>query len=62
MSYSCNNGNTITTQRIYKKEDHMNFDNVKLVYESTNQKTHYNWGLREYLPKVYQYIKETKNE
>ncbi|WP_236869769.1 Bax inhibitor-1/YccA family protein [Candidatus Bandiella numerosa] len=34
----------------------MNFDNVKSVYESTSQKTHYDWGLREYLLRVYQYM------
>ena len=34
----------------------MNFNNLKSVYETTSQKTHYDWGLREYLLKVYQYM------
>jgi FtsH-binding integral membrane protein len=34
----------------------MNFDNVKSVYERTSQRTHYDWGLREYLLRVYQYM------
>ena len=34
----------------------MNFDNLNSVYESTSQKTHYDWGLREYLLRVYQYM------
>ena len=33
----------------------MNFDNIKSVYESS-KRTHYEWGLREYLLKVYQYM------
>jgi uncharacterized protein len=34
----------------------MNFDNIKSVYESSSKRTHYDWGLREYLLKVYQYM------
>ena len=34
----------------------MNFDNIKSVYESTSKRTHYDWGLREYLLRVYQYM------
>ena len=34
----------------------MNFDNIKSVYKRTSQKTHYDWGLREYLLRVYQYM------
>jgi hypothetical protein len=34
----------------------MNFDNVKSVYKRTSQRTHYDWGLREYLLRVYQYM------
>ena len=34
----------------------MNFNNLKSVYETTSQKTHYDWGLREYLLRVYQYM------
>lgn len=34
----------------------MNFDNIKTVYESASKRTHYDWGLREYLLKVYQYM------
>ena len=33
----------------------MNFDNISSVYESS-KRTHYDWGLREYLLKVYQYM------
>jgi FtsH-binding integral membrane protein len=33
----------------------MNFDNISSVYESS-KRTHYHWGLREYLLKVYQYM------
>ena len=34
----------------------MNFDNIKSVYKRTSQRTHYDWGLREYLLRVYQYM------
>jgi len=34
----------------------MNFNNLKSVYETTSQKTHYDWGLRDYLLRVYQYM------
>lgn len=34
----------------------MNFDNIKAIYESASKRTHYDWGLREYLLKVYQYM------
>ena len=34
----------------------MDFDNIKSEYESTSKRTHYDWGLREYLLKVYQYM------
>ena len=34
----------------------MNFDNIKSVYGSSSKRTHYDWGLREYLLKVYQYM------
>ena len=34
----------------------MNFDNIKSLYESSSKRTHYDWGLREYLLKVYQYM------
>jgi uncharacterized protein len=34
----------------------MNFNNLNSVYEATSQKTHYDWGLREYLLRVYQYM------
>lgn len=33
----------------------MNFDNISSVYESS-KRTHYDWGLRECLLKVYQYM------
>jgi uncharacterized protein len=35
----------------------MNFENIiKSSYEDTSKKTHYDWGLREYLLRVYQYM------
>ena len=34
----------------------MNFDNIKSIYKNSGQRTHYDWGLREYLLKVYQYM------
>ncbi len=34
----------------------MDFNNVKSVYDDSSQRTHYDWGLREYLLRVYQYM------
>ncbi|MSO14609.1 Bax inhibitor-1/YccA family protein [Rickettsiales endosymbiont of Trichoplax sp. H2] len=34
----------------------MNFDNIKSLYESSSKRAHYDWRLREYLLKVYQYM------
>ena len=34
----------------------MNFNNIKSVYERSTQRTHYDWGLRKYLIRVYQYM------
>ena len=34
----------------------MDINNIKQVFESSGQKTNYDWGLREYLLRVYQYM------